>query len=307
MIQEAFKKFKSNLELNSTFDSLIQQHHNAVRGVVENNGSNIKTKLIGSLQRETRIQPKEKDIFDIDILVVFGSFNNWLPAGSPWGVTPQAAMEKLNEIVGESDRYDSMNPQQDQPTISFKYQDNTKVELVPAYLDQIGRSPNGTPHSPIGRAYWIPKNGQWVLADYDHDADHITKHNKLTDGWLIPTIKMLKAAKRGYFPLLESFHLEIIATNIIPAVVDWRKQNNIEISYPVLITDFFNYAASYIENPIKISGSHSPYCFLDAATKVVILKTLEQIKSYCNEVEKLGNDTAKLKAWHVLFGDAFPT
>lgn len=307
MIQNAFKKFKSNLELNETFDDIIQRRHNAVRSVIEKNGHNIETKLIGSLQRQTRIQPNKNDIFDIDILVIFGSFYNWLPAGSLDGITPQSAMGKLDEIVGESDRYDSMNPQQDQPTISFKYKDNTKIELVPAYLDQIGKSSDGTLHSPIGRAYWIPKNGQWILADYDHDANHITKHNKLTDGWLIPTIKMLKAAKREYFPLLESFHLEIIAANIIPSVVAWRKQNGVQISYPVLITDFFNHATSYLENPIKFFDSHSPHCFLDVTTKTIILKTLKQIKNHCDEIESLGSDTAKLKAWRTLFGDAFPS
>src|SRR3989338_2265095 len=102
MVHEAFQKFKSNLELNDTFDDIIQRRHNAVRSVIENNGSGVETKLIGSLQRQTRIQPKEGDIFDIDILVVLGSFYNWLPAGSIGGVTPQAAMAQLNDIIGAS-------------------------------------------------------------------------------------------------------------------------------------------------------------------------------------------------------------
>ena len=307
MLHDAFQKFKSNLELNETFDDIIQRRHNAVRSVIESAGHNVETKLIGSLQRQTRIQPKEGDIFDIDILVVLGSFVRWLQAGETGGISPQAAMGELRRIVSESERYDSMNPQQDQPTVSFKYQDNTKVELVPAYLDQIGSSPDGTPHSPKGRAYWIPKDGRWVLADYDYDADHVTRHNKLTDGWLIPTIKMLKTAKREYFPLLDSFHLEIIAAHIIPAVVVWYKQNNVSISFPTLITDFFNHAGSYLENPIKIPNSHSPHCSLDTATKIAVSKTLEQIKDHCNSIEKLGNDTTKLKAWRSLFGDAFPS
>ncbi len=306
MLHDAFQKFKSNLELNETFEDTIQRRHNAVRSVIENNGHNIETKLIGSLQRQTRIQPKEGDAFDIDVLVVLGSFYNWLPAGSPGGVTPQAAMETLHEVVSESERYDSMNPQQDQPTVSLEYQDNTKVELVPAYLDMIGTSSNGISHSPTGRAYWIPKDNQWILADYDHDASHITRHNQLTGGWLIPTIKMLKSAKREYFPALDSFHLEIIATNIIPAIVVWQKQNGVPTSYSALVTDFFNYAGSYLDNPIKIPGSHSPHCSLEITTKATVSKIIEQIKTHCNSIEKLGSDTAKLKAWRTLFGDAFP-
>lgn len=308
MLHEAFQKFKTNLELNETFEDIIQRRHNAVRSVIENNGHSVdKTQLIGSLQRKTRIQPKGGDVFDLDILVVLGSFYKWLRAGETGGVTPQAAMGELRRIVGESDRYESMNPQQDQPTVSFEYQDDTKVELVPAYLDQIGESQDGTPHSPVGRAYWIPENGQWVLADYDHDADHITAMNINADGWLIPTIKMLKAVKREHFPQLESFHLEIIAAHTIPALVSLRKKDSRPVSLPALITDFFNYAGSFLENPIKIPDSHSSHCLLDAATKVVVSKKFEQLKNYCIAVEKLGSDTAKLDAWRTLFGDAFPS
>ena len=116
MIQEAFQKLRTNLELNDTFDVLIQQRHNAVRSVIENNMGTVNTKLIGSLQRKTRIQPKQNGTFDIDILVVLGSFYNWLPLGAPGGVTPAAAMQTLHEAVNESDRYRAMGPQQDQPT-----------------------------------------------------------------------------------------------------------------------------------------------------------------------------------------------
>lgn len=307
MINETFLKFKSNLELNETFDEIIERRHNAVRSVVENNGEGVKTQLIGSLQRKTRIQPKEGQVFDLDILVIMGSFYNWLPAGTPGGVTPEDAMQKLDQIIGKSDRYNAMNPQHDQPVISIKYQDNTKVELVPAYLDLIGSSADGATHHPVGRAYWIPKDGRWVLADYDHEAAHITSLNTITDGWFIPTVKMLKSAKREYFPQLDSFHLEIIAGNIIPTLYLQRKQNNLEISYPVLVTDFFNHADKFLENPIKITGSHSPHYSIDPATKVTLSGMLAQVKDHCNAIGSMANSAEKLKGWRTLFGDAFPT
>ena len=304
MISETFKKFKSNLELNETFSKIIESRHNAVRSVVENNGENVKTQLIGSLQRQTKIQPSEGQIFDIDILVVLGSFTNWASSG---GISPQDAMRRMEEIIKESDRYKSMGPEKDQPTVTIPYQDNTKVEFVPAYLDLIGHSPNGISHSPVGRAYWIPKNGQWVLADYDHEATHTTNLNSLTDGWFIPTVKMLKSAKREYLPELGSFHLEIVAGEIIPSTYLQRKQNNLEISYPALITDFFYHAGQFLANPTKVNGSHSPNCSLELASRDKTLTMISNIKDHCTSIMNLTSDTEKLKAWRTLFGAAFPT
>jgi hypothetical protein len=70
-MQLHFVKMKQNLELNPSFDETIQVRHNAIRSSLENNGVAVRdTKLIGSLQRKTRIQPREGDEFDIDILVI---------------------------------------------------------------------------------------------------------------------------------------------------------------------------------------------------------------------------------------------
>lgn len=306
MIPEAFQKLRSNLELNDTFDALVQQRHNAVRSVIENNTGTSNTKLIGSLQRKTRIQPKQDGRFDIDILVILGSFYNWLPPGTPGGVTPAAAMQTLHEAVRESDRYNAMGPQQDQPTVSFEYSDKTKVELVPAYIDQIGQSANGIAHSPKGRAYWIPKNGQWILADYDHDASHITTANDSSDGYLIPAIKMLKAIKREHFPAMDSFHLELVVANWVPAIVNAYKSKSLSLSYPILITDFFRYAKDSLATQVKAPGSHTPHCSLDLVTHGTVSQKFEAIKNFCNSIQTK-SETEQMKDWRVLFGDAFPT
>ncbi|MBI2453901.1 hypothetical protein HYV58_01845 [Candidatus Peregrinibacteria bacterium] len=48
-----------------------------------------------SLQRKTRIQPRSnKDIFDIDILVVFGKFDRWVSSG---GTSPSDSLDELEQ------------------------------------------------------------------------------------------------------------------------------------------------------------------------------------------------------------------
>lgn len=304
MINEAFQKLKSNLNFNPGFDQTIQQKHNAVRSVVENINPAFKTKLIGSLQRKTRIQPRPGNTFDIDILVIMGSFTDWVSFG---GVSPDQALNTLEETVSSSARYDAMNPTQDQPTVTFEYKDKVKVELVPAYLDMIGRSPEGLSHSPVGRAYWIPKDGRWVLADYDHDANYVSATNQALGGWLVPTIKMLKAARRIHFPDLGTFHLETIAADLIPAIIQYNNTNGIVTTYPGLIKDFFTYSHNHLNQPMKIPGSHTPHVSVEEFHKPAVAQKFKDIQEHCESIVATQSETAQKAAWRILFGEPFPS
>ncbi len=64
-IRDAFDYCKSNLELNKTLQDSITAHHNAIRKWIESFNPSIKTQLMGSLQRQTRIRPRTDDLFDI--------------------------------------------------------------------------------------------------------------------------------------------------------------------------------------------------------------------------------------------------
>lgn len=194
---EAFEDFKSNLELSASFQKAASTHHNAVRDWIQSRGLNIKTKLIGSLQRKTRIQPRsERDSFDIDILVILGRFDRWVSSG---GVSPSHALDKVEALVAQNEAYQRMGPETDSPAITLEYADDVNLELVPAYRDHVGEAPDGTPTPPVDRGYWIPKNNRWAIADYDYDAEYVSEANAQGKCHLVPTIKMLKAAKREHF------------------------------------------------------------------------------------------------------------
>ena len=304
-VSEAFTQLKSNLELTPTLQESISGHHNAVRGWIESAGSNIETKLVGSLQRQTRIQPKPKqDILDVDILVILGNFYNWVSSG---GVTPSDAMLKVTNIVSQNETYKEMGPETDSPAVVMEYADNIKVELIPAYIDNVGQSPNGISTQPVGRGYWVPKNNTWVIADYDYDADYISGSNQRCNGYLIPTIKMLKAIKRNYFPDMKSYHLEALSTGVLPSVIlNWLGQRK-EISYPVLIYSFFFIAKDKILLPQSIPGSKtvSADAYMALAQKQQLIVTFSKISDYCKyALEK--SDSEAMVLWKKLFGDSFP-
>jgi hypothetical protein len=307
-MKDHFLKLKQNLELNPSFDQIIQARHAAVRSALENRSGIVKnTQLIGSLQRKTRIQPRENDVFDIDILVILGEFYSWLPIGHPNGVLPEQALNHVHGSINKSERYSLKNPEKDSPTVCLQFADKVKVELVPAYLDMIGHSPDGRTHSPKERSYWVPDNGRWVLADYDFEAGHITDMNAASDGYLVPAIKMLKSIKRLHFPYLKSFPLEILAAQLIPFIVDFRKKNRQAVSYPDMIKLFFILAKDEVMKPIQMRGSNSPAISLDQATTQSLSNIFDDIVSHVGQIEIMTNDNNKIEAWRVLFGEAFPT
>ncbi|MFZ5437464.1 MAG: SMODS domain-containing nucleotidyltransferase [Patescibacteria group bacterium] len=305
-IHEAFSLLKNNLELKPTLDQIIQTRHKAVRGVIENSQLTIQdTKLIGSHQRQTRIHPTGETI-DIDILVVLGQFDRWVPTG---GITPNTALQNVHFVTSESERYQQMHPEVDSPTVTLSSVTNVHVEIVPAYIDNIGISPSGLPHAPVGRAYWIPNpdgSGTWKLADYDHDASQITVQNQTCDGMVIPTIKKLKAIKRIYFPELASYLLEALVLRTIPPAIQVRKIVGLPNSYPALIHDFFVDAQPMLDQHIFFPGSLTPATKLDPLTVFNLKQTFQTIADYTNTLIKLGDTPAAHQGWKKLFGHPYP-
>ncbi len=295
MITQAFNNLKTRIEPNQSFAESISQKHNAVRSVVKQNiDSNIDTKLIGSLQRQTRIQPRTDETFDIDILVILGQFDQW----SANGVTPQMADSKIRQAIRQSSRYESMGPVIDEPAIVFEYKDNIKVELVPAYINNTGYFPSGEVCNPIGRGYCIPKNGQWVHADYDYDADLISALNKKSNEMLVPMVKILKTIKRKHFPNMKSFHLEVVAVNIIPALITSYISKGLPVFYQDLTADFFTEVQQHIDGSTRLPGSNSPNIWFESdnyyqETK----KAIVDIANYCHSIYSQASDYQKLNMW----------
>jgi len=299
-IYQAFNEFKSRLELSETLQNAVSTHHNAIRDWIESSRSDIETSLIGSLQRKTRIQPRSNDTFDIDILVVLGSFTSWASYGQ--GITPSDALHELDKIMRGHEGYEKMDLYKDFPTVTFNYADGTKAELVPVYRDYIGDIP------PKGRGYWIPKNqSNWALADYDYDADYISQKNKETAGWLVPTMKMLKAAKRNLFSEMKSYHLEVLAVNCIPSLVSYYKRQGYQISYPSLIYSFFAVSKDKVLESCFISGSKSPdaSAYMNAFYKQAFAEKFKQLENYCQSIVRIDGQTA-VSGWRKLFGEPFP-
>lgn len=298
-----FLKLKTNLELAETFAESIQTRHNAIRTYLENNHPQFKdSKLIGSLQRKTRIHPGKGGKFDIDIIVVIGECYGWIPNG----LSPQKVLNDLHQTVLQSDLYGEKNPVQNAPTVSLTYDDNVEIQLVPALVDMAGHDQWGNQLGSIGRGYWVVKNGTWQMADYDHEAEYIQKQNEISLGYLVPIIKMLKAVKRKYFPDLESFPLEIIAADIIPWSVLAKKAENTPVHYRDLVLEFFEQAPFHFSSPIKVPDSKSAPIILSTTTVASLTEQFGKIAGHIRATNAISAQNKTVEAWQLLFGEHFP-
>jgi hypothetical protein len=299
-LAEAFDIFKSRLELNSSYDDIVQRRHAAVRECIERALPTVRTQLIGSLQRKTRIDPLQGlKGFDVDILAELGAFVVWAHPGQR--ITCESALEAGEKAIASNLKYRKKGIQEDQPAIIVPYDDGSYVEVVPAYRD---RFPD---HQPNGRAYYIPHSGHWTLADYDYDAEAISSANKQTNGRVVAAIKMLKAWRRNLVPDLRSYHLEVLALAIVPSVVKAYEAANATLTWAQLLVHFFTLATSRIQEPAIIPGSLSERADYYFTTEN--RQRIAQIMQTCGEAGK--PDLSKTSAqdvalWRKILGEPFP-
>jgi hypothetical protein len=306
MLPNHFQTLRSRLELNETTQERVSGNHRGVRSAIENIDPNVKTRLIGSLGRSTNIQPRENAPLDIDILVILGEFDRWLPTGS--GISAQDALNHLQNVVESSDRYSGYAPKQDAPTVSFSYADGTRIELVPAYIDNIGVGTNGELVPPKGRGYWVPKKGRWEHADYDYEQEFITRKNKEAGEMLVPAMKMIKAIKREHFPTMGSFQLDILASHLIPSIVTAMNQQGTQKSYPGILRLFFALAPQQLSSNLTIPGSNSAAIENNSYLTAVATAKMLELAAYIERIYQATTIQDQIHGWKVVFGgDVFPT
>lgn len=299
-----FQQLKTNLNLTPSFQNIISTRHAAVRSAFENLNPGIEnTKVIGSVGRRTRIQPRPGEKFDIDIVVVLGDFTGW----GTEGITSAAAIDNLYRTACSSDRYSAFEPTADAPTVTLFFGNEIHVELVPAYVDNVGRSHGGRPTPPIGRGYWVPGPNGWIHADYDFDAGVITQLNELSDQRLVPAIKMLKAVKRAHLPDFKSFALEILAARTIPMIIAGYK--SVRQRAPTdseMLLDFFLMAPGLLSEGLAMQGSNSPPILLTVPEQARAQRLFQAAVAYIQQIEHASSLATRVAGWRELFGDVFP-
>ena len=201
-IVQAFSTLKQNLEITSLQAETVSTRQASVRKVVEAGMTVLDSFLTGSYSRSTMIAPLKEA--DVDILVVLNSkyFHQYdaNAAGSQAGLLD--AMRRV--LLKTYTRTPDISRNGQAVTIRF---DDFLVDVVPAFMRP-------------GGGYLIPNSisRSWVATDPKKHVEIMSAANKVHDGQLVPLVKMIKAWNKAHGKYFRSFHLEVLAMQILTGV-----------------------------------------------------------------------------------------
>lgn len=301
-VDEAFKELLRRIELNPARVELASQRYNAVKQSIETALPGKTVRQIGSFQRKTKIRPADLgDRLDIDVVVSFGRFYHYAPAGTQ-GLSPAHALEIVRQGLRWNETYRVMPQSKDLPTIQLEYADKMAIELVPAYEDLTGQHSHGPGHPAcyiVGASpyYWIP-------ADYDYDAQLISGLNALSEEKLIPSIKLVKSYFRNANVPLKSFHTEILVANSVPGLISEWKGKGYVFGYHHMLAGFLSRASQTVTTPAQLYGSFSPP--INSGLSSESLSAVGTfLGSRANVAWQLAG-TNTVAGWREFFGEPFP-
>lgn len=203
-IQQSFLELKQNLEITDLQEATVSTRQKSVRGVVEA-GINLVAPysfLTGSYSRQTLIAPLKEA--DIDIFFVLDSkyFYNY-ENGQNGG---QAGLLDLVKRTLRKTYTETPDISRNGQAVTIRFTDFI-VDVVPGFHRN-------------GGGFLIPNstNQSWISTDPKKHIEIMSAANKTHNGDLIPLIKMIKAWNKNNNKYFSSFHLEVLALQILQNV-----------------------------------------------------------------------------------------
>lgn len=292
-LDDAFKKFKSRLELNSNESKDASKKQQDAR-LHMNEGFSIKEDfLTGSYKRHTKTKPLK----DVDIFVVLDKEKE-----SKYLTEPQLLLDDVTEHLRKKYGKDNVNPNRRSVEITFgspvdEDGEDSKVfsiDIVPAFED--------------GENYKIPDpstTSKWTKTNPKIHETQTTEANSDFNGEWKPMVKMIKKwnSNKGK-PIKPSFLLEVMAMEVLKPPFSG--------GYPYELKSFFATAYDKISDDWPDPAGLGPLVSdqMDS-TKVsnakVELRNAEKSVSKALLLAKQGKNGEALKVWrNEIFGPKFP-
>ena len=296
-LDEAFRKFKSRLELNDREQKNASNRHTEVREHIRSRFAINRDFLTGSYARHTKTKPLK----DIDIFFVLAESERKKYRDS----APTVALDDFRNALVDKYGKDAVRKQGRSVNVDFGVvvdsDDNTdyrvlSVDVVPAFTD--------------GANYEIPNadTGKWMKTNPEiHAQEARDAHQAYSSEWkgLVRMVKYWNNnAKHGKDkPVKPSFLIEVMAMQCLHG--GWQGRFDYEIQ------GFFSALADRIEDEWPDpAGLGSPVSDdMDAQRKgraKELLQAASREASSAINLARKGQNGEALKAWRQLFGPKFP-
>jgi hypothetical protein len=286
-IPNSFNKFRQNLEITGLQSEIVSSRQQNVRRVVEAELSVTDSFLTGSYQRSTMIAPLSEA--DIDIFVVLDPkyFHNY--DGHNGG---QAGLLDLVKRALKRTYISTPDISRNGQAVTIRFTDFV-VDVVPGFNRK-------------GGGYIIPNsiNQNWISTDPKRHVEIFTQANQIHKGSLVPLIKMIKSWNRNNSKFFSSFHLEVLALQIL---------NNVTISdFSSGVRFYFDKGRSLITqknlDPAGYGGDVGGY--LNTQEKISQASSKFQLayerSILAEDFAARGKEREAIDTWIKIFGDYFP-
>lgn len=288
-INDSFIQFKGNLEITELQTSVVSTRQNSVKDVVASHMTVLDSFLTGSYKRNTMIAPLQEA--DIDIFVVLD--NEYFYRYDKGQNGGQAGLLDLLKRTLLRTYTRTPHIARDGQAVTIHFNDFL-VDVVPAFNRQ-------------GGGYYIANSikQEWIQTNPIRHVELISASNQAHEYKLVPLIKMIKAWNRNNGNFFHSFHLEVLA---------------MEILNPVVITDFPSGARYFFDKGRTLITKHNPDpvgygeadvgSYIDNAEKVnVAVSKFETAYSRAIRAEDFATRIYiknAVEQWRLIFGDYFP-
>ncbi|PPD05948.1 MAG: DNA polymerase subunit beta [Hyphomicrobium sp.] len=294
-VDEAFRKFKSRLELNDKEQKNASARQTEVRDYLVTKFAIDRSFLTGSYARHTKTKPLK----DIDIFFVLKESEKHYRSKAP-SVVIGAFYDALVEKYGK----DAVRKQSRSVNVDFGVvidaDDNTdyrvvSVDVVPAFA--------------AGDDYEIPDDdtGKWIKTNPEIHASKATAaHQAFSNEWkgLVRMVKYWNSnARHGEKPVKPSFLIEVMALQCLYG--DWQGRFDYEIQ------GFLSTLADRIFDEWPDPAGLGPAISngMDAARKQRardLLMAASRDATIAIDHARCGRNGEAVKAWRALFGPKFP-
>lgn len=294
-IEDAFRKFKSKLELNDREQKNASLRQNEVRDYLDTKFSIDRSFLTGSYARYTKTKPLK----DIDIFFVLNAKENDYRSKAP-SVVINDFHESLAEKYGEK----AVKKQGRSVNIDFGVtvdsEDNTDYRVL---------SVDAVPAFESGSNYEIPDTdaGMWIKTNPEIHAEKATAAHKAFSNEWKGIVRMVKYwnnnPRHGEKPIKPNFLIEVMALECLYG--GWQGRFDYELQ------GFFSTLADRIGDIWPDPAGLGPPISnsMDAARKDrarQLLKAASREASLAINCARQGRNGDALRAWRDLFGPKFP-
>ena len=293
-IDEAFRKFKSRLELNDREQRNASERQREVRDYLDSKFAIDRSFLTGSYARWTKTKPlKDVDIF----FVLKESDENYRSKA------PAVVLDDFHAALAAE--YGS-NAKKQTRSIGIDFgvrpdaEDNTDFRII---------SVDVVPAFEVGGNYEIPDDdlGRWIKTNPDiHAAKATAAHKAYSNEWK-GLVRMMKYwnnnPKHGEKPIRPSFLLEVMALQCLYG--GWGGSFDRELQ--ACFATFSNRIFESWPDPAELGPPISEGIDLARKTRArELLRAAEREASLAIDHARRGRNGEALRAWRTLFGPRFP-